>query len=379
MPPKSRRAFVRHVVASVSKRSHWKDKERLFETVGKDDPRIPGVLRSGVPGIDAVIGIGGYPVGRVTMLAGPGSTGKTTLLCLAIAECQRRDGVAVFVDVEQKLPLDYAEMLGVDPEQMILLYPDTIEDGFRAMDDCCDLLRAKSDDFPVLFCWDSLHAGESKRSYDAGYGGAAYGPEAYAYGNCIRRFARKLRREKALLLWVSQARINPAVIYGDNSKLGVGNASVHFSSVVLNLKSKRKPGKVGVEEHQIITVTAAKNQVADPWKQCEFRLVYGGVGVDVAASFADTAVSLGVAKHRKKDGVLVFSLLSGERMEVAEGQPLSDLLKSDAPERAAIEAAVVSAMKATPLEPSGRQGEDDDDDDDDAAGVREDRDGAEPG
>lgn len=270
----------------------------------------PGVLSSGVDCIDAAIGAGGYPEGRITMLHGKEACGKTTLALEAVRECQRRDGIAIYVDCERKLDLSYAQKLGVDVTQMIYLTPPHIEAAFDTLAKAAAIIRKEDSEegkpkttFPILFVYDSLQASVAKRTAEGEYDKEDYAPEAKAFSRAFAKFVPILSDTRAVFLCLSQVRMKMEG-YGAREKVGVGKAPLFYSSVILSLAPKKDEAKGSLargKTGETIEVVVRKNQVGTPFKKCLFPIMFGK-GVDKAAALLEAARMVGLAPKKAEGG-----------------------------------------------------------------------------
>lgn len=283
------------------------------------------IFPTGTLPLDVSTRVGGLPLGRITLYHGDESSGKTTSSLLAIASIQRRGGIGVFVDLECKLNTRWAETLGVDMEALIYVVPSTIEEGLDFVDQCVTDLAAASPGMEVLIVWDSVHDGRSKRSLDAGYDGAAYGPESRAYTNGFAILKPKLARTQAALIAISQIRMNlNAGLYQPQTKVGVGRAMVHQATMIGKFEDSRPKGQVKGPVGQTVKVTWMKNHCANPWGVGQWLLV-DGVGVDEADALLEGAKMTGLLA--KKAGSLL--LPDGRAIDVNGPEELRRLLAKE--------------------------------------------------
>lgn len=288
-PPSHTRA--RRLGAALSK--HF-DGVRV---VGDDDALQPRGLWSGMDSLDVAIGgPGGLPEGRIVTYHGAEACGKTTACLAAVKECQDAGGVAFFMDFESKLDLSYAESLGVDVRAMVHCIPPYIEKGFDFIADALGRARAIDPDMPILFVWDSLHGAIAKRSFNADNSKDAFGPEAGAYSRCLPKLVPKLSASRATLILVSQVRIK---IDGfiTKEKIGVGNAPLFYSTLIVRLKAVRGGARGSVAKGrtgETVVAILKKNQVSVPYRTASWRIVYG-TGIDRYACSLDAAVQVGLA------------------------------------------------------------------------------------
>lgn len=270
--------------------------EPLFGDVHLHDPKapMPGVLPTGVATLDLAIGVGGYPEGRTTILHGGEASGKTTLALLAVRECQRLGGVAMYCDLEHKLDLRYAVALGVNVDTMILSTPPYIERGMQLVEKAVLAARQLDPTTPVLIVWDSLQAADAKKSYEVELEDNTWGPEAQAYSRCLRRVNAAVSDSRAVFLMISQVRMQSDG-YASKERIGVGRAPLFYASVVITLKANRKDGDVRASARtgEQVKATVRKNQVGVPFKVAEYTTVYGK-GIDEVQATLQAAELLGL-------------------------------------------------------------------------------------
>lgn len=326
-------------------------------------PRARGVLPSGCDALDAALGVGGYPEGRLTVLHGPEACGKSTLALHAAAECQRAGGVVLYLDFEHKLDEPYAAALGVDLGALVVATPPHIERAFALLEQACaKLAEGDGEPTPVLLVWDSLHAAVGRRTFEADWEKEHFSPEARAYSLGLARFVPTLSRTRAVLLAISQVRMKLDG-YMPAEKVGVGRAPLFYASVIVKLRAKRARGTVR-REGELVEAVVVKNQVAPPYRVVNFPMVYGR-GVDGPGAVLEAARLTGLAVPAKAagwwdlafDGESVRVQGAGGVGRMAEREP-----ESYARLRAAIRAASLGPTLPAPAEPSPAGGEGDADD-----------------
>lgn len=326
----------------------------------------PGVLSSGVDTVDVATGVGGWPEGRFAILHGPEGCGKTTLALLAVAECQRQGGVAVYLDFEAKIDHHYVEALGVDLDALILSTPLHIERGFNFIEKCLTLARRASADCPVLFVWDSLHAGVGKKRYAIDYEEGHFNPETAAYSHGLSKLIPKLFLGRGILLGISQVRMKLDG-FKAREKVGVGNAPLFYASMIAKLRATKPKGNVkkGRTGEQV-TVRFVKNQVAVPFSTAEYHNVYG-TGPDVPASTLLAAEMVGLSDAPTKGGIYRVEWPIGSEGKTQEaklqlGGMQAWAAKNPAPYealRAAVRAGIGRPVEEVADEPEAGEGDED--------------------
>jgi recombination protein RecA len=249
--------------------------------------------------LDAALGVGGYPRGRIIEVFGPESSGKTTLALHAIAEVQARGGTAAFIDAEHAFDTRYAKALGVDLGKLLVAQPDCGEQG---LDITGKLVESGAVDLVVV---DSVAALVPKAEIDGEMGDQHVGLHARLMGRAVRKLTADASRTKTCVLFINQLRTKIGVMFGSPETTTGGNALRFFASVRLDV---RRIGKVQVGETNIgnrTRVKVVKNKLAPPFQEAEFDIRWGE-GVDRYSELVETALGLGLlvksGSHYSFDG-----------------------------------------------------------------------------
>ncbi|MFM8493296.1 MAG: recombinase RecA [Bacteroidota bacterium] len=271
--------------------------EKLEKSFGKGvvmkmgDARVVPVevIPSGSLGLDIALGIGGFPKGRVIEIYGPESSGKTTIALHAIAEAQKKGGIAAFIDAEHAFDKIYAENLGIDTENLLISQPDN---GEQALEIADNLIRSGAIDILVI---DSVAALVPKAEIEGEMGDSSMGLQARLMSQALRKLTGSINKTGCVCIFINQLREKIGVMFGNPETTTGGNALKFYASVRLDI---RRIGQLkdGMEvTGNRVRIKVVKNKVAPPFRQCEFDIVYGS-GVSKDGEIIDLGTELNIIK-----------------------------------------------------------------------------------
>ena len=290
------------------------------------------VIPTGSIGLNAALGVGGYPKGRIIEIYGPESSGKTTLAIHAIAECQKAGGVAAFIDAEHAFDRFYAEKLGVDIENLYISQPDN---GEQALEIAEQLIRSSAIDIIVI---DSVAALTPKKEIEGDMGDSSVGLQARLMSQALRKLTSTISKTNTTCIFINQLREKIGVMFGNPETTTGGNALKFYSSVRLDIRkvTTLKDGDTPIGNQ--VRVKIVKNKVAPPFRKAEFEIMFGE-----GISKIGEIVSLGVEYNIiKKSG----SWFSYGDTKLGQGNEAVKAMLADNPELCEeIEAKIMAAIK----------------------------------
>ncbi len=300
--------------------------------LGDDSFEEVDVIPTGSVGLNAALGVGGYPRGRIIEIYGPESSGKTTLAIHAIAEAQRMGGIAAIVDAEHAFDRFYAQKLGVDIDNLLISQPDC---GEQALEIAEQLIRSSAIDIIVI---DSVAALTPKAEIEGEMGDNKVGLQARLMSQALRKLTSAISKTKTTCIFINQLREKIGVMFGNPETTTGGNALKFYASVRLDIRrvSQLKDGEDAIGNQ--VRVKVVKNKVAPPFRKAEFDIMFGE-GISRTGEIVDLGVQYGIIK---KSG----SFFSYNETKLAQGRDRTKALIADNPELAEeLEAKIADAIR----------------------------------
>ena len=301
--------------------------------LGDDNFEEVEVIPTGSVGLNAALGVGGFPRGRIIEIYGPESSGKTTLAIHAIAEAQKMGGIAAIIDAEHAFDRFYAQKLGVDIDNLLISQPDC---GEQALEIAEQLIRSSAIDIIVI---DSVAALTPKAEIEGEMGDNKVGLQARLMSQALRKLTSAISKTKTTCIFINQLREKIGIMFGNPETTTGGNALKFYASVRLDIRrvSQLKDGEEAVGNS--VRVKVVKNKVAPPFRKAEFEITFGE-GISKIGEIIDLGVEHNIIQ---KSG----SWFSYDGSKLGQGRDAAKALLKDNPELAEeIEAKVREALAA---------------------------------
>lgn len=300
--------------------------------LGDESVEDVDTIPTGSLSLDAALGVGGYPKGRIIEIFGPESSGKTTLALHAIAEAQKAGGLAAFIDAEHALDRFYAAKLGVNTDDLLISQPDN---GEQALEIADQLIRSSAIDIIVI---DSVAALTPKAEIEGDMGDNKVGLQARLMSQALRKLTSSISKTNTTCIFINQLREKIGIMFGNPETTTGGNALKFYASVRLDIRrvTTLKDGDTPIGNQ--VRVKIVKNKVAPPFRKAEFEITFGE-GISRAGEIVDLGVELGILK---KSG----SWFSYGETRLGQGRDAVKKLIKENPELSEeIEAQIAEALK----------------------------------
>ena len=300
--------------------------------MGDDNVQEVEVIPTGSIALNAALGVGGYPKGRIIEIYGPESSGKTTLAIHAIAEAQKAGGIAAFIDAEHAFDRFYAAKLGVDVDNLWISQPDN---GEQALEIAEQLIRSSAIDIIVI---DSVAALTPKAEIEGDMGDNKVGLQAHLMSQALRKLTSAISKTNTTCIFINQLREKIGIMFGNPETTTGGNALKFYASVRLDIRrsTQLKDGEEVIGNQTKVKVV--KNKVAPPFRKAEFDIMFGE-GISRAGEIIDLGADLGIIK---KSG----SWYSYNETKLGQGRDASKQVIQDNPELAEeLEGLIFAALK----------------------------------
>jgi recombination protein RecA len=267
-------------------RSYFNDKGIIMKM--SDQPAVDvGVIPSGSLLLDAALGVGGYPKGRIVEIYGPESAGKTTFALEAIAEVQKMGGRAAFIDAEHAIDPDYAKTLGVNVDDLVLSQPDYGEQALEIVD-----MLAKSNAIDLIVV-DSVAALVPKAELEGTFEDSSVGLQARLMSKALRKLAGILAKSNCTVIFINQLREKVGVMYGNPETTTGGRALKFYATIRIEIRRADQIKEGDQYIGNVINVKVVKNKVAPPYRSCKIDLIFGK-GISQEHELAQLAIDYNV-------------------------------------------------------------------------------------
>ena len=262
-----------------------------------DKPKIVGsnIISTGSLSLDIALGIGGVPRGRVMEIFGPESSGKTTLTLHIIAEAQKKQGIAAFIDAEHALDPEYAKNIGINTDELIISQPDT---GEQALEITESLVRSNAVDVVVI---DSVAALVPKAEIEGNMGDSYMGLQARLMSQALRKLTAIISKSRTTVIFVNQIREKIGVFFGNPETTPGGRALKFYSTIRLDIRRKASIKKDDNNIGNLVKVKVVKNKLAPPFKETTFDIIFGK-GISKEGDMIDLGLKYNILK---KSGVWI--------------------------------------------------------------------------
>lgn len=307
------------------------------------------VISTGSLSLNAALGVGGFPKGRIIEIYGPESSGKTTLAIHAIAEAQKAGGIAAFIDAEHAFDRFYAEKLGVDTDNLLISQPDN---GEQALEIAENLIRSAAIDIIVI---DSVAALTPKAEIEGEMGENKVGLQARLMSQALRKLTSVINQTKTVCIFINQLREKIGVMFGNPETTTGGNALKFYASVRIDI---RRVSSIKVNDDVIgneVRCKVVKNKVAPPFRKAEFDIIFGE-GISHSGELLNLGLQFEIIK---KSG----AFYSYNGVKIAQGKDATKQMLKDNPELAEeIESQIIAKLKggSSVPEENPEEGQDDD-------------------
>ncbi len=317
-------------------RNYYNDKGIVMKMGDKPTTDV-GVIPTGSLLVDSILGVGGYPKGRIIEIYGPESSGKTTLALEAIAEVQKLGGRAAYIDAEHAIDPDYAKHLGVNIADLILSQPDYGEQAMEIVD-----MLAKSNAIDLIIV-DSVAALIPKAELEGTFEDSSVGLQARLMSKSLRKLAGVLSKSNCTVIFINQLREKVGVMYGNPETTTGGRALKFYSTIRIEIRRAETIKQGDKALGNIVNVKVVKNKVAPPYRSCKIELMFGE-GISKEHEIAQLAVDFAIIEKAGS-----WFSYQGERI----GQGMSsvyDYMKSNPLFESQIEEAVRMKLSNKPLQ-----------------------------
>lgn len=288
--------------------------------MGDEQVEDVDVIPTGSIGLDAALGVGGYPRGRIIEIYGPESSGKTTLAIHAIAEAQKQGGIAAFIDAEHAFDRFYAQKLGVDVDNLWISQPDN---GEQALEIADQLIRSSAIDILVV---DSVAALTPKKEIEGEMGDSAVGLQARLMSQALRKLTSTISKTNTCCIFINQLREKIGIMFGNPETTTGGNALKFYASVRLDIRKTTQVKNGDQVLGNNVRVKVVKNKVAPPFRKAEVEITFGE-GINKAGEIVDLGVEYNIIQ---KSG----SWFSYNGTKLAQGREATKAMIKDNPELA---------------------------------------------